>query len=56
MKDYRNHEGYIDRIAGEAIQRVDRQIKHSKKVKSKILTYQIGEVPAFRETVRGLMR
>lgn len=41
MRSNRNHEGYHDPTAGEAIQRVEKQRR--KKKRSSRLTYQIGE-------------
>ena len=40
MKSNKNHEGYHDTTAVEAIRRSD---KHRKKTRSKPLTYRIGE-------------
>lgn len=41
MKTYKNHEGYHDPTAGEAIRRTEQQ--HRKKKRSSRLTYRIGE-------------
>ena len=46
MKLNRNHEGYYDPTAGEAIRRVDKQ--RSKKKNSGRLTYRIGETKEFK--------
>lgn len=54
----RNHEGYMDKTACEAIRRVVRKTRQHKKKKlwSVHLTYFIAEVPDFYETVNLLQR
>lgn len=47
MKLNRNHEGYHDPTAGEAIRRVEKQRR--KKKNSSRLTYRIGETKGFKE-------
>lgn len=44
----RNHEHYIDRTAGEAIQRADRIRRKQRKLWGDRLAYQIGEVMDLR--------
>lgn len=53
----RNHEGYIDKTASEAIRKADASPrKRKKKLWSSHLTYFIAEVPGFYEAVNLLQR
>lgn len=54
MRTYKNHEGYADKTAGEAIERVDRQNRRKKEKTPECLTYQLGEVPAFIKAIENL--
>lgn len=52
----KNHEGYRDRTAYEAIKKVDKeQWKRKKKLWNVKLTYYIAEVPSFQKA-RELMQ
>lgn len=47
---YKNHEGYMDKTAYEAIKRVDKeQCKRKKKLWNVKSTYYIAEVPSFQK-------
>lgn len=48
---YKNHEGYRDHTAGEAIRRV---MKHTQKKKDQRLRYQIGELESLHSLIKGL--
>lgn len=54
---YKNHEGYHDPTACEAVRRVNRSKRNRNGVAKHdpILTYWMSEVPSFRE-VRKLLR
>jgi len=53
MKNYRNHEGYHDPTAGEAIKNINRKFRNRL---NKPLAYKIGEVAKVQLVKGGVIK
>lgn len=54
MRECKNHEGYYDPTASEAIRRNRRYKFRKKEVKQNALTYRLGEVKGFIDAAKGM--
>lgn len=56
MREGKNHEGYVDPTACEAIRRTSRYKFRKKEVKQNALTYRLCEVVGFADITKSLKR
>ena len=54
MRECKNHEGYYDPTASEAMKKASKYKFHTKEVKKNALTYRLGEVPGFINVTKAI--